>query len=76
MGLTETVTGKVPAIHKEKLQEHGVNISKLIRDAVEREVRRIEEEEQREALEEASRLLQSIPDQVLIDSIREGRDHR
>lgn len=76
MSLTETVTGKIPAEHKEKLKEHGVNISKIIRVAVEREVRRIEEEEQRKALEEASRLLQRIPDQVLIESIRESRDQR
>ncbi|MGD2200631.1 MAG: hypothetical protein PVJ38_03230 [Candidatus Bathyarchaeota archaeon] len=76
MSFTETVTGKIPVEQKEKLQEHGVNISKLIREAVEREIRRIEEQEQREALKEASHLLQRIPDQEIIDSIRESRDRR
>jgi len=76
MGHTETVTGKIPAEHKEILQEHQVNISKLIREAVEKEVQKIKEQEQREALNAASRLLQKIPDQTIIDSIRESRDRR
>jgi len=73
---TETVTGKIPVEHKEILQEHQVNISKLIREAVEKEVQRLKEQERREALKEASRLLQKIPDQAIIDSIRETRDRR
>jgi len=58
------------------LQEHQVNISKLIREAVEKEVQRLKEQEQRKALNAASRLLQKIPDQTIIDSIRETRDRR
>jgi len=73
---TETVTGKIPAEHKMILQEHQVNISKLIREAVEKEVQRLKEQEQRKALNAASRLLQKIPDQTIIDSIRETRDRR
>ncbi len=76
MSHTETVTGKIPAEHKEILQEHQVNISKLIREAVEKEVQRLKEQEQRKALNAASRLLQKIPDQTIIDSIRETRDRR
>ncbi len=76
MDNTETVTGKIPVEHKEILQEHQVNISKLIREAVEKEVQRLKEQERREALNAASRLLQKIPDQTIIDSIRETRDRR
>ena len=76
MSHTETVTGKIPAEHKMILQEHQVNISKLIREAVEKEVQRLKEQEQRKALNAASRLLQKIPDQTIIDSIRETRDRR
>lgn len=76
MSRTETVTGKIPVEHKEILQEHQVNISKLIREAVEKEVQKIKEQEQRKALNAASRLLQKIPNQTIIDSIRETRDRR
>ncbi|MCW4049033.1 MAG: hypothetical protein NWE89_04775 [Candidatus Bathyarchaeota archaeon] len=76
MSHTETVTGKIPAEYKELLQEHGVNISKLIREAVEKEIERIREEEQRKALKAASQVLQKIPDQEIIDIIRKGRDRR
>lgn len=74
MSRTETVTGKIPSEYKRLLKEHGVNISKLIRDAVEKELARITEEEQRKALNAASLVLQKIPDQEIIDIIREGRD--
>ena len=74
MSRTETVTGKIPSEYKRLLKEHGVNISKLIRDAVEKELARITEEEQRKALNMASRVLQKIPDQEIIDIIRKGRD--
>jgi len=76
MSHTETVTGKIPEEHKEILQKHGVNISKLIRDAVEREIQRIKEEEQKKALEEAMLTLQKIPDEEIIQTIRKTRDAR
>ena len=76
MGQTETVSSKVPAEHKRILQEHRVNISRLIQEAVEREVQRIEDEKLRKALAEASRSLQNIPDEHIIDSIRRSRDTR
>jgi len=76
LGETETVSGKVPAEHKRVLQEHDVNISKLIQEAVEKEVKRIQEEQLRKALTEASRRLQSIPDEHIVDSIRRSRDTR
>ncbi|MBN1162120.1 hypothetical protein JXA34_00020 [Patescibacteria group bacterium] len=76
MSHTETVTGKIPEEHKEILQKHGVNISKLIRNAVEREIQRIKEEEQMKALEEAMLTLQKIPDEEITQTIRKTRDAR
>jgi hypothetical protein len=70
------VTGKIPAEHKEILQRHGVNVSKLIRNAVEEAVHRIQEEEMRKALADASQILQKISDQEIIDNIRSSRDQR
>jgi post-segregation antitoxin (ccd killing protein) len=76
MSHTETVTGKIPAKYKEILQKHGVNISALIRDAVEKEIEKIQEEEQRTALNNTSKLLQKIPDNEIVKIIRESRDKR
>ena len=76
MSATETVTGKITPEQKELLQKHGVNISKLVREAVETEIQRIQEEEQKKALTDASKTLQKIPTQTLIDIIRENRDRR
>jgi hypothetical protein len=70
------VTGKIPAKYKEILQKHGVNISGLIRDAVEKEIEKIREEEQRTALQNTSKLLQKIPDNEIVKIIRESRDQR
>ena len=76
MGHTETVSGKVPTEHKRILQEHRINISRLIQEAVEKEVQRIQDEKLREALAEASRNLQAVPDEHIIESIRRSRDAR
>lgn len=76
MSATETVTGKITPEQKELLQKHGVNISRLLREAVEAEIQRIQEEEQKNALKEAAKILQKIPDQDIIDIIRENRDKR
>jgi antitoxin CcdA len=76
MSATETVTGKITPQQKEILQKHGVNISKLVREAVEQEVKRIKKEEQRKALKEASQVLKKIPPQELVKIIRENRDQR
>lgn len=76
MSATETVTGKITPKQKELLQKHGVNISRLLREAVENEIQRIQEEEQKKALQEAAKILQKIPDQTITQIIRENRDHR
>ncbi len=76
MSATETVTGKITPQQKEILQKHGINISKLVREAVEQEVQRIKKEEQRKALKEASQVLKKIPPQELVNLIRENRDQR
>ncbi|RLI01106.1 hypothetical protein DRO31_07265 [Candidatus Bathyarchaeota archaeon] len=76
MSATETVTGKITPQQKELLQKHNINISKLIREAVEKEIHQIQEEEQKKALQEASKILQKIPDQTITKIIRENRDQR
>ncbi len=76
MGEQATITAKIPLEHKEKLRKHRVNINRLINDAVAREVRRLDEEEYQVLLKEASKILQKIPEEHLIELVRSGRDER
>lgn len=76
MGATETVTAKVPREIKEKLKRHGVNVSALIRETLEKEAQRLESEEMKELIDEAAELLKDVPMKNLIENIRRDRDKR
>jgi len=76
MGAQVTVTAKIPAEHKAKLREHGVNVNRLINEAVAREVKRLEDEEYRGLLKEAARILQKVPEDHLVELVRKSRDER
>jgi post-segregation antitoxin (ccd killing protein) len=76
MGNQATVCAKVPAELKERLTTLGVNVSELIRDALQSEVDRIEKEKLRKLAKEASVILQKIPPEEFVESIRESRDSR
>jgi len=69
-----TVSAKVRRELYEKLKRLGVPISRVIRRALEEEVRRREEEEIREALAEAQRILSKIPPGELVEAIRSSRE--
>jgi hypothetical protein len=53
-----------------------VNVSELIRNALEREASRIEKERLRRLVEDAGEILQKIPADELIDAVRKGREAR
>ena len=76
MGATETVTAKVPREIKEKLNRHGVNVSALIRETLEKEARRLESEEMKNLIDEAAELLKDVPMKILVENIRRDRDER
>ncbi|MDP2900017.1 MAG: hypothetical protein Q8O47_03525 [Candidatus Bathyarchaeota archaeon] len=76
MGATETVTAKVPKELKEKLNRHGVNVSALIRETLEKEAERLEAEETDRIVDEVAELLQDIPTKNIIEDIRRDRDER
>jgi len=59
-----------------KLKEYGVPISRVIRRALEEEVRRREEEEVREALRRAQEILRKIPSEEMVGVVRAGREER
>ncbi len=76
MGDQATITAKIPIDYREKLKKHGVNVNKLINEAVAREVHRLDEEEYQQLLKEAAKILQRIPEEHLVELIRTGRDER
>ena len=76
MGGQVTVTAKIPADLKERLARVGTNVSGLIREALEREVERLEKEMLRKLAEEAGEILQKIPADELVEAVREGREAR
>jgi len=76
MGKQATVTAKIPVELKERLARLGVNVSGMIREALEREVKRVEKERLRELAEEAGEILQKIPADELVRVVREGREAR
>lgn len=76
MGNRATVTAKVPTELKERLTKLGVNVSRTIREALEREAERLERERLRELSEEAGEILQKIPAEEIVRSIRESREKR
>ena len=76
MGDMVVVTAKIPLELKERLRRLGVNVSALIREALEAEVERLERERLRVLAGEAGRILQKIPPEELIESIRRSRETR
>lgn len=60
----------------EKIKSYGINISQVIRSALEEEVRKREEEELMKGLDEVSKILSKIPEEELVEIIRSSREER
>ncbi|RLE75998.1 MAG: hypothetical protein DRJ44_04860 [Thermoprotei archaeon] len=73
---TVTVSAKVRKDLWIKLKKYKVNISKVIRRALEEEVKKREEEELRRELVKASNILKRIPTERIVGHIREMREAR
>ena len=71
-----TVCAKIPADLKKKLTELNINASAVMREALQSEVKRKEKERLRKLADEAGQILQKIPAEEIIESIRAGRDSR
>jgi len=76
MGRYVTVSAKVPKELKKRLRELNINISQLVRGAIEEEVRRREEQALRALAGEVSQLLRKIPPTEITKVIRETREER
>lgn len=68
-----TVTAKISVELKKKLSKLGVNVSEFTRDALQKEVDRLERERRKKLAEEASEILQKIPAEELVKAVRAGR---
>ena len=76
MGNQVTVCAKIPSELKKKLTKLGVNVSGLVREALQSEVERLEKERLRKLAENAGAILQKIPAEEIVESIRASRDNR
>lgn len=76
MGNQVTISAKIPAELKKKLTKLEVNVSGLMREALQCEVERLEKENLRKLAEEAGEILQKIPPEEIVEAIRAGRENR
>ena len=74
--MSVTITAKIPKELKEKIRRLNINASRVIREALEAEVRRREEEQLKALAKEVSRILNKIPKEEIVRAIREARDER
>jgi len=72
--MSVTITAKIPKELKEKIRRLNINASRVIREALEAEVRRREEERLKALAREVSRILNKIPKEEIVRTIREARD--
>lgn len=72
----KTVSAKIDQELKEKIARYNIKVSKVIKKALEEEVRKEEEKELKEMLKESKKSLSRIGKNRTTQLIREGRDER
>ncbi|NPA99326.1 MAG: ribbon-helix-helix protein, CopG family [Crenarchaeota archaeon] len=76
MGKYVTVSTKVKKELKEEAERLGINISAVLREALEREVKKKRIEEIKKKLDELSDVLELIDIDRIVSHIREDREKR
>ena len=72
-----TISAKIRKEVWYKLKKRGVRFSEIIRRAIEEELNKLEKEEElEEKIEKATKILNKIPEEEVVASIREDRDER
>ena len=71
-----TVSTKIPKQLKEKIDRLKIKPSRLLRKAIEDEVKKRETEELREEIDKLKPILEKISMEDIVKSIREDRDSR
>lgn len=72
--MTETIKIDAPRDLVERLTKQGADVEKIIRDALIREAEQADIQELRRLAEEASTILQKVPDEAIVEAIRKSRD--
>lgn len=76
MAKYETVSVKVPAEVKRKMRKYGIKPSKLLRETLEREIRKREIEEIKSEIQELGDALDRIDMAQVVSTIRADRETR
>lgn len=76
LGRYVTVSVKVPSELRQKMRELGVEASKVLRKAIEEEVRRREVERMKQAIEELKPALTRVSVEEVVRSVRQDRERR
>lgn len=71
-----TVSTKIPKQLKEKLRQYKIKPSKVLRKALEDEVKKREIEELKEEISKLKPILEKVSTDGVVKSIREDRDSR
>jgi len=71
-----TVTARIPKELKEALSRYGVNVSKVVRRALEEEARQRRHQELKGAAEDLGEFFAGISKEELAKSVRETREAR
>jgi len=71
-----TVSTKIPNELKDKMKRLGIKTSEVLRRAIEQEVRKKEVERVKEAIEELKPVLNKVPMEEIVRSIRQDREQR
>jgi len=74
--MSEVITVRVKKSLKEKIRKHRINVSKTVREALEDEVKKRENAELAQAINQMKAVLERIPDEEIVKAIRESRDQR
>ncbi len=76
MGRYATISVKIPAELKEELRRRGIKVADVVREALRRAVAEARMREVEERLEEIAPLLERMPLDFVVRSIREDREGR
>ncbi len=71
-----TITVRVSKELKEDLRRYGVNLSEAVRESLKEEVRRRRLEDLKKVAGELGELLAEIPEEKIVESVRETRRSR
>lgn len=69
-----TISAKIPKELRKKMKEYGIKSSDIIRKAIYREIRKIEMKKIKEEMKSIKPIINKIPTESVIQSIREDRE--